>query len=982
MSLLFNGDFASPEEPLWLRYLGPGTPPANLQVSTITVNKDGGIIMTSDNTPWPDTNGSQIAFNRVAGEAATELQMIPSKNTFKPGNTSFLAVTTTGGTLYDDLAVNGIAIYGNQLTNPNVNFRAAGYLTRNVDDPLGVELKTVTFYTSRISSFLIDVDVLRVADDLNGNRAVFSTLTVSTGSGTVGNDLVVSTIRAQSGDISTFTALTVSARTINTSTLNVSSFALPNALTLSTLNASTINASGIIASTLNVSTFNLPQAFTVSSLNASTVNTSIFTTSTFSVSSFTLPNALTISTLNSSSINTGLATFSTLAVSSFTLPNALSVSSIAASSINANNVSTNTLSVGTLNSLVGNFSTLNAPGGTTSAVVSTVVTVARELFTSTMTFNASLSPNLDLGLGAVIGGLVGGVTANAMGVGLGAAGLATGMSALILARPQGTGLNPAQFQLVNGNTQLQFSTLGSGAPSVSKFLTTNSPSPLDTPGGLSTVITNVPFFRSWAVRSVSDPINLPNNAGAAGQAIQSFGEWVNPFPGTWTMRPSTIVNYFNENYISLGDTGAPTPNNPQITLGNRFYDEGSGSGLPPIITVKGVFVSQVGVNTGSVTTTLGVTAPILTTSTITAPFPGTDPITVIPGMRMSTIQASTLTVSNSISTTTLTVSGGATVGTNLTVLNNANITNTLTATNVNLTNINGAPYSPAGAGMPTGALMMWPGGSGLTGPTNVPPGYLYCDGATYSGGAYPALFAAIGNTWGGTPGVSFRVPDCRGRAAFGSIVDTSSGSAFGYQPQVTFQSVTVAGVPFADTNNGWYVTATTGQVYVGMNFNFAGAVGTRQITKILSNNGIGDGWVTPFVIVWNGNVSTPTTFPVFVSNSVANVASESTTTIAPFIGRQPSDPGANYNIQAAMGTPGSGQAIDQTSAHTHGYGLGGGGSPYLVGGERSGDPTQSFTTAAPNGLYSYTVPGGGAVTVNHIMLNNPPNFGVFYYIKV
>ena len=747
----------------------------------------------------------------------------------------------------------------------------------------------------------------------------------------------------------------------------------------------------IIGSTLSVSSFTLPQAFTVSSLTTSTIDTSAFTASTLSVSSFTLPNTISFSTINSSTLNGGIGTFSTLAVSSFTLPNVLTVSSIGASSINANYIQ-----VGTISSLVGNFSTLNAPGGTTTPIVSSIVTVAKELFTSTMTFSATLSPNLDLGLGGVIGGLVGGVTANAMGVGLGAAGLATGMSALILARTSG-GLNPAQFQLVNGNTQLQFSTLGSGAPSVSKFLTTNSPSPLDTPGGLSTIITNVPFFQSWAIRSVSDPINLPNNSGAAGQAIQSFGEWVNPFPGTWTMRPSTIVNYFNENYISLGDITNPTTNNPQITIGNKFYDQGAGSGLPPIITVKGVFVSEVGVNAGSVTTTLGVTAPILTTSTITAPFPGTDPITVIPGMRMSTLGVGqTITCggilnvagqvnvgTNLVVTGQGTVGTGLTVGTNLTVLNNANITNTLTATNVNLTNINGAPYSPAGFGVPSGSLMMWPGGNNTAGPTNVPPGYLYCDGSTYSVGApYVALYNAIGNTWGGTPGVSFRVPDTRGRAAFGSVVDSSSGSAFSYQPQVTFQSVTVSGVSVnPDTNNGWYVTATTSQVYVGQQFNFAGTTGIRTITKILSNNGIGDGWVTPFVIVWN-NDGTSKTFPVYAASSQALLQTETTLTIAPFIGRQPSDPGGTYNLQAAMGTPGNGQAIDQTSVHTHGYGLGGGGSPYLVGGERSGDPTQGFTTAAPNGLYSYTIPGGGGATVNNIMLNNPPNFGVFYYIKI
>jgi hypothetical protein len=226
------------------------------------------------------------------------------------------------------------------------------------------------------------------------------------------------------------------------------------------------------------------------------------------------------------------------------------------------------------------------------------------------------------------------------------------------------------------------------------------------------------------------------------------------------------------------------------------------------------------------------------------------------------------------------------------------------------------------------------------------------------------------------------VPDTRGRAAFGSLVDSSIGSAFQYSPQVTFQSVTVAGVSAnPDTNNGWYVTATTSQVYVGQQFNFAGTIGTRTITKILSNNGIGDGWVTPFVIVWN-NDGTSKTFPVYAASSQALLQTETSLTIAPFIGRQPSDPGGTYNLQAAMGTPGSGQAIDQTSRHLHTYNLGNGRSYNVAGAPDLIADNNGKDTSVPQGLYSYTIPGGAAVSVNHIMLNNPPNFGVFYYIKI
>lgn len=43
----------------------------------------------------------------------------------------------------------------------------------------------------------------------------------------------------------------------------------------------------------------------------------------------------------------------------------------------------------------------------------------------------------------------------------------------------------------------------------------------------------------------------------------------------------------------------------------------------------------------------------------------------------------------------------------------------------------------------------------------VPEGWLLCDGAEYSIAAYPDLYSAIGNTYGGTTGSTFMVPDYR-----------------------------------------------------------------------------------------------------------------------------------------------------------------------------------------------------------------------------
>ena len=49
-----------------------------------------------------------------------------------------------------------------------------------------------------------------------------------------------------------------------------------------------------------------------------------------------------------------------------------------------------------------------------------------------------------------------------------------------------------------------------------------------------------------------------------------------------------------------------------------------------------------------------------------------------------------------------------------------------------------------------------------------PAGWLACDGSYYVVGQYPSLYANIGNTWGGTPGVNFAVPTLQGRSTIGA----------------------------------------------------------------------------------------------------------------------------------------------------------------------------------------------------------------------
>jgi hypothetical protein len=56
-----------------------------------------------------------------------------------------------------------------------------------------------------------------------------------------------------------------------------------------------------------------------------------------------------------------------------------------------------------------------------------------------------------------------------------------------------------------------------------------------------------------------------------------------------------------------------------------------------------------------------------------------------------------------------------------------------------------------------------PGMIGAFGGTGAPAGWLACDGTSMFRSDYPALFAAIGTTWGAADATHFNVPDLRGQ---------------------------------------------------------------------------------------------------------------------------------------------------------------------------------------------------------------------------
>ena len=573
---LFTGDYANPNTPLWLSALNPTSPPANITVSSLTAAPSGGVILASSGT-LPNADYGEVTFNRASGGAVTATQLTQNVSNNVPtkgADTDYLTVATQNHTVYDDLALAGLQIFGNQVTNPVANTGAAGYLTQG-DLPFSVKLYTGQFETG----------------DIVANNATVSTLQVSSFT-----------------DVANFITDIVTASTVNTNFFNTNQ-AQFSTLTSRIGNIQTINSSTITAEVVNVSTLRA---------------------STFSILNNAIISSLTVSTLG--------------------VLNA-----------NLNNISTGTLTAG-----IANISTLVTTGGgvvastLVSENVSSVTAVLKEIFVSTLNFNATLSPNIDLGLGGIVGGIVGAVGANALSIGLGAAGLGTGIAGIAMARRTGTGINSNVFQTINGNSQLQFSTLGQNTNTI--FTLTNALDYTHVPGSTIYTSTIVPAG-SRAVRTVSDPLNLANSDGATGLGIQGYSQWEPVYPGNVQVNPSSITWLGSGANLNLGADPAET-----------LYVVGGNGGLylspsPAGTGTLTIDATLVDVNNGDVSIYDRLfVGKISTLSSIQGPT-GV-PLSIYPGIITSTITVSSINlgaatqqqfVASSITTGTLSVTNNATV---------------------------------------------------------------------------------------------------------------------------------------------------------------------------------------------------------------------------------------------------------------------------------------------------------------------------------
>ena len=192
-------------------------------------------------------------------------------------------------------------------------------------------------------------------------------------------------------------------------------------------------------------------------------------------------------------------------------------------------ISTPDIETSTINGASFGASSINVNVvGVSSLVANSISSLGaqiREALISTIVFSPSLNPslggvNVNLGLGGILGNVIG-WGAGVLGAATGAVALGTSLIALANGR-QTNYIDNSRYELVNGTTQLQFSTLG--VPFSTIFRLNSSADPQRIPGEEIIISTINP--PGVAVRSVSDPINTLSTPNST---IQAFGEWV-PVP--------------------------------------------------------------------------------------------------------------------------------------------------------------------------------------------------------------------------------------------------------------------------------------------------------------------------------------------------------------------------------------------------------------------------------------------------------------------
>ena len=184
MSILPDGVYQNPYTPWWSSGISN---PANIEVSTITVNAEpaGNILLTSILSSGTQLNAPLI-FQRPATDInapSESLVMNLSEGVpTKPVDGEYITATKTSGTAYDDIALGGLQVYGDQTTAGNSGAHA--YITGSNGDLILAARNNVNISSLQVSTFIANTFIptstinLFNVSSLNAKFTLTSTLSL------------------------------------------------------------------------------------------------------------------------------------------------------------------------------------------------------------------------------------------------------------------------------------------------------------------------------------------------------------------------------------------------------------------------------------------------------------------------------------------------------------------------------------------------------------------------------------------------------------------------------------------------------------------------------------------------------------------------------------------------------------------------------------------------------------------------------------
>lgn len=294
-------------------------------------------------------------------------------------------------------------------------------------------------------------------------------------------------------------------------------------ITATTINGSTIQANGSLETPQISTSFITTSTIGGNAAEFSTIVANDISTITFTaISTIHSISSISSSVLNAEAINTS----SINGVPISTIIGGETPDPVFSTVTAANSISTPLLFVSSINgaeftSTSVNVQQLNTSSITTTAI-STIGAEIRQGLMSSIQFNPSLGGvslgGVNLGLGSILGNVIG-WGAGVFGAAAGTVGMITGTAALMMGRP-GNNINSSNFEMINGTSQIQFSTLGASTVSIFREVqSTGDPSQI--PGEEVFISTIIPPG-AHCIRTVSDPINTMSSPSST---VQAFGEW-------------------------------------------------------------------------------------------------------------------------------------------------------------------------------------------------------------------------------------------------------------------------------------------------------------------------------------------------------------------------------------------------------------------------------------------------------------------------